>query len=86
MHKVDLFTAGGVTAYNGAYRRQSFSAGGAKASAIPMHNSPSKSRMNDDKTIVVNKSTIKNTTMAEILRNGEALKNEEPPEAWIKVQ
>ncbi|CAG5053459.1 unnamed protein product [Parnassius apollo] len=30
MHKADLFTSGGVTAYNGADGRQSFSAGGAK--------------------------------------------------------
>ncbi|CAG5013814.1 unnamed protein product [Parnassius apollo] len=57
MHNADLFTSGGVTAYNGADERQSFSAGGTKVTPITMHNSPSKSRMNDDKTIVVNKST-----------------------------
>ncbi|CAG4987691.1 unnamed protein product [Parnassius apollo] len=83
MHKADHFTSGGVTAYNGADGRQSFSSGGTKVTPIPMHNSPSKSRMNDDKTIVVNKSTnnnnaIKDTscdvnfqtslTMAEILK------------------
>ncbi|CAG5051328.1 unnamed protein product [Parnassius apollo] len=101
MHKADHFTSVGVTAYNGADGRQSFSAGGTKVTPIPMHNSPSKSKMNDDKTIVVNKSTnnnnaIKDTscdvnfqtslTMAEILKKGEAWKNEESPEAWIKVQ
>ncbi|CAG4931069.1 unnamed protein product [Parnassius apollo] len=83
MHKADLFTSGSVTAYNGMDGRQSFSAGGTKVTPIPMHNSPSKSKMNDDEIIVVNKYTnnnnaIKDTscdvnfetspTMAEILK------------------
>ncbi|CAG4952692.1 unnamed protein product [Parnassius apollo] len=63
MHKADLFTSGGVTAYNGADGRQSFSAGGAKTTPIPMQNSPSKSRMNDDKTIVVNKFSNNNNAI-----------------------